>query len=204
MKKMYPLLAIFVVAAVLSSCTSTNKAAAGAPIDLPGDISHQTLEADITVDDTKKIKGSSSSTWFLMFRIEGDSEYADGVDYGAYGNVSAKSSPISWLWNAINPFSILSNVLTGDAAGKVKSSAAYDALNGTDADFIAHPRYVYTERNWFIIKQYEATVEGYPGYYSNIRSYDPVQRKLDQNLENAVNKKIIKKLGIGAGHVHEH
>lgn len=203
MKKIYPLLAIFVVAAVLSSCVTTNKATKGAPIKDPGRIIHQALEADITVDDTKKIKGSSSSTWFLMFRLEGDNEYADGIDYGNLG-VQPRTSPIAWLWSAINPFNMLNNLLTGDARGKVIGAAAYDAMNGTDADFIAHPTFVHTERNWFIIKQYETTVEGYPGYYSNIRSYDPAQRALDQNLEHQVNKKMIKKLGIGANHNHEH
>jgi hypothetical protein len=199
MKNIYPLLAIFVVAALFSSCVSTNKAAKGSPIKNPGIITHQPLEADITVDDTQKIKGSSSSTWFLMFRIEGDSEYANGVDYGSASSISARRSPVAYLFSMINPFKHLNNLLTGDAAGKVRSSAAYDALSGSGADFIAHPTYVYTEKNWFIIKQYEATVEGYPGYYSNIRSYDPAQRSLDQNLEHQVNKKIVKKLIIGDG-----
>ena len=45
----------------------------------------------------------------------------------------------------------------------------------------------------------EATVEGYAGFYSNFRTYDPVKRFLENNLEHQVNKKIVEKLTIGDG-----
>ena len=206
MKNIYKLLSIFFVATLFSSCVSTNKMSDSVGIERPGgyygQIIHQELEADITVDDSKKIKGSSSSTYFLMFRIEGDNEYADGVNYGDM--TLSGGSIIGKIISALNPFSIINKLMTGDAAGKVRSAAAYDALSGSDADFIAHPTYSYTRKNWVIIQKFEATVEGYAGFYSNIRSFDAKQRALDQNLDNAVNKQIVKKLGIGANHNHEH
>ena len=78
-------------------------------------------------------------------------------------------------------------------------AAAYDALSGSEADFIAHPTYSYTTKNYFIIQQFEATVEGYPGFYSNFRSFDPAKRRVENNLDNAVNRKIVNKLVIGDG-----
>ena len=180
-----------------------------AGITSPGAITHNELEADITVDDTKKITGTSASTYFLMFRIKGDSEYADGINYGppAFAPSSSGSSNIitqlfSGVYSLIaslNPLKIVNNLMTGDAEGKVKASAAYDALSGSDADFIAHPSYTYTKKNWIIIQQFEATVQGYAGKYSNIRSVDFDEIKFERDIERRVNEKIVKKLIIGDG-----
>ena len=197
MKNIYKLLSIFIVAALFSSCISTNRLTDSSPVDGPGSVQHHQLEADITVDDSKKIKGNSKSTYFLMFRVEGDNEYADGVNYRAM--TLKGGSFIGKLLSALNPFKILNKLMTGDAAGKVQSAAAYDALSGSEADFIAHPTYSYTRKNYFIVQQFEATVEGYPGYYSNFRSFDPAKRRLENNLDNAVNRKIVNKLTIGDG-----
>ena len=197
MKNIYKLLSIFIVAALFSSCISTNRLTDSSPVDGPGSVQHHQLEADITVDDSKKIKGNSKSTYFLMFRVEGDNEYADGVNYRAM--TLKGGSFFGKLLSALNPFKILNKLMTGDAAGKVQSAAAYDALSGSEADFIAHPTYSYTRKNYFIVQQFEATVEGYPGYYSNFRSFDPAKRRLENNLDNAVNRKIVNKLTIGDG-----
>ena len=200
MKKTYKLLPLFIVALVFSSCVSTNKMSNSAPVQDPGRVVHQALEADVTVDDSKKISGSSASTYFLMFRIKGDSEYADGINYSA---PAADASSILSLLNPFNllmaPIKLINRAFTGDAEGKVKSAAAYQALQATDADFIAHPAYVYTRKNYFIIQKFEATVTGYPGTYSNFRSYDTAKRYFDYNIEHQVNKKIVDKLVIGDG-----
>lgn len=198
MKNIYKLLSIFIVAALFSSCMSTNRLTDSTAVESPGTVTIHPLEADITVDDSKKVKGSSSSTYFLMFRIDGDSEYADGVNYRAM-SLKSGGGLISKLLGALNPFKIINKLMTGDAQGKVLSAAAYDALSGSDADFIAHPTYSYTRKNYVIVQQFEATVEGYPGFYSNFRSYDPAKRRLDNNLDRAVNEKIVKKLVIGDG-----
>ena len=203
MKNIYKLLSIFIVAALFSSCISTNKLTDSSAVQSPGTVTIQPLEADINVDDSKKVKGSSKSTYFLMFRIEGDSEYANGVHYRAM-TMKSGGGLIGKLLSALNPFKILNKLMTGDAQGKVLSAAAYDALSGSNADFIAHPTYSYTRKNYVIVQQFEATVEGYPGFYSNFRSYDPEKRKIDNNLDRAVNEKIVKKLGIGSNHNHEH
>ena len=203
MQKIYTVLSIFVVAVLFSSCMSTNKMSNSAVVKNPGSIAHHALEADITIDDSQKLKGTSKSTYFLMFRIEGDSEYADGINYNAIG-VTDGGAFVGKLISLLNPLNLINKLFTGDAASKVKASAAYDALSNSDADFLAHPTYTYTKKNWIFIQQFEASVEGYPGKYSNFRSYDPNQRYLDYNLDNKVNEKIVKKLGIGANHNHEH
>ena len=197
MKNIYKLIAILFFATSFTSCVSTNKMSNSAIVNDPGRVIHDRLEADITIDDTQKLKGTSKSTYFLMFRIEGDNEYADGVDYSGIGGTGGNF--IGQLLGMLNPLNLVTKIFTGDAAGKVKASAAFAALSGSGADFIAHPTYSYTKKNWLIIQQFEATVEGYPGVYSNFRSYNKAQRDLDMNLDHQVNKKIVQKLIIGDG-----
>jgi len=188
---------VIMVFTVLTGCMSTNKLYEVSKVEIPGTIIHQDLEADIRVDDTKKIKGTSSSTYLLMFRLSGDNEYADGIDYTKVGG--GGGSLLKQFFGLLNPFALINAIVTGDAAGKVKSAAAYSALSGTGADFIAHPTYSYTKKDYLIIQKFEATVEGYAGFYSNFRTYDPVKRFLENNLEHQVNKKIVEKLTIGDG-----
>jgi len=87
-----------------------------------------------------------------MYRIEGDNEYADGVNYSAIA-ASNTGSLISQLLGLLNPFNLINKIITGDAAGKVTSAAAYNALSGSGADFIAHPTYLFTKKNYLIIQQ---------------------------------------------------
>ena len=196
MKNLKIVLTIMVFA-VLAGCQSTNKLYNSANVDNPGSIVHKALEADIRVDDTKKIKGSSNSTYFLMFRLEGDSEYADGIDYSS--GMSGGGSLLKKFFAFLNPLNLVNKIISGDAKGKVISAAAHDALSGTGADFIANPTYSYTKKDFLIIQKFEATIEGYAGFYSNFRSYDPQQRRLDMNIDHQVNKKIVSKLQIGDG-----
>ena len=105
MKNIYKLLSIFIVAGLFSSCISTNKLTDSSPVDGPGTVKHHQLEADLSVDDSKKIKGHSKSTYFLMFRVEGDNEYADGVRYEAM-NLKGGSF-IGKLLSVFNPFKLI-------------------------------------------------------------------------------------------------
>ena len=199
MKNLKIVLTIMVFA-VLAGCQSTNKLYNSSAVDNPGKVKHDRLEADIRVDDTKKIKGTSNSTYFLMFRLEGDSEYADGINYSSGGSSGGGAgSLLKTFFGFLNPLNLVNKIISGDAKEKVISAAAHDALSGTGADFIANPTYSYTKKDFLIIQKFEATIEGYPGFYSNFRSYDPVQRALDQNLSHQVNKKIVSKLQIGDG-----
>jgi len=179
---------------LFSSCVSTNRGWQSNPVESKKRTLIPELIADIEVDDSKKIRGSSSSTYFLMFRIEGDSEYADGVNYAAISKTDA-SSLVSKFLALLNPFYIINKIVTGDAQGKVISAAAYNALSGAGADFIAHPTYSFTKKNYLIIQQFSATVEGYGGTYSNFRKWTPEERNA-WDLEFQVNKKIIEKFGI--------
>jgi len=179
-------------AVFFTGCISTNQGFHSNPVASKGMVKHHDIYADIEVDESKKIRGTSSSTYFLMFRIEGDNEYADGVNYGTMGNVTNGGNFAAQLFSWLNPLAIINKLVTGDAMGKVRSAAAYDAMSGSDADFIAHPTYSYTKKNYLIIQKFDATVEGYAGKYKNFRQVDPLDRK----LENAVNKKIVDKLQI--------
>ena len=56
----------------------------------------------------------------------------------------------------------VSFLLDGSA---IKLAATYNALEGTDADFLARPTYKMTTKNYILFSTMEATVEGYKGKY---------------------------------------
>ena len=64
----------------LTSCSSTQTAFDSSPVNSKS-IDLDPIKADINIDESAKIKGSSKSTYFLIFRLSGDKIYAD-VDLG--------------------------------------------------------------------------------------------------------------------------
>ena len=54
--------------------------------------------------------------------------------------------------------------------GQVKAAAAYNSIEGTDADFIANPNYSVKQTKilFGLIKSYEADITGYKGKYTKI------------------------------------
>jgi hypothetical protein len=170
MKKMYKLLPIFIAAIFLSSCGIVKnsgkyheKSVSNAQIDT------DELHADMEIDETNKIMGSATATYFLFFKLSGDNHYADisggGID--------------------LNPFS--------KTAGP-KKAAQYKALNSAKADFIAKPSYTIKKTTYLLglMSIVEAEVSGYGGVYKNFKQVDPMER----DLENAVNKKLVDKLNL--------
>ena len=133
-------LALFALAA--TSCKSTVASATSTPMSVTANI--RPLDADITVDVTKKISGESSALYFLCFRLKGDKKYAEGVDY----------STRSWL------FSI--------AVCKAKSAAAYKAIIDSNTDVIVHPNYVVDVENYVFFKKVNVKVTGFAGKINKI------------------------------------
>jgi hypothetical protein len=145
MKKML-LLPILALALVTTSCKSTLAGTISTPISVGENI--RPLDADVTVDVTKKIEGESNSLYFLIFRLSGDKKYAEGVDY------SAKSG------------------LFSSKVARAKSAAAYKAVIDSKSDLIVHPNYVVDIENWVFFKRIHVKVNGYAGTINKIYQHD--------------------------------
>lgn len=166
---MYKLLPVFIVAILLSSCGIVKnsgeyheKHVKNYGIDTHG------LYADMEIDETEKISGSATATYFLFWKLSGDNHYAD-FNEGAIPNPFSKTA---------NP----------------KRAAQYKALNSGNADFIAKPSYTIKKTTYLLglMTTVDASVNGYGGVYKNFKQVDMLER----NLENAVNKKLVDKLNL--------
>ncbi|MBS3758204.1 MAG: hypothetical protein KGY61_06040 [Desulfobacterales bacterium] len=145
MKKIGLLLLIMAVS-VLVGCTSVHKKwdanSASPDIDTK-------LIAD--VETTGKISGSASQRiLFWVFPVGGETEYADGVGFSA--RIEGEGNPLSQMFSAFN--------FVSKAKAKCKSAAAYNALEGSGADYILNPRYSYKITDYSIYKEVTATVYG--------------------------------------------
>ena len=131
---------------MLSSCAATNKQYDSSRVILQN-VSLDPVKADITIDESEKLSGTSKSTFFWIFQTSGDNSFADGVRFSA------------------SPLSI-------GAVNKTKSSAAYNALNSTskEYDVLVHPKYSITVNRGFLTSSIKVTVDGYGGTYSNFRT----------------------------------
>lgn len=139
-----------------ASCTSTNKGFQSSPV-IARDVNLDPIKADIEITSQQKLKGESTSKYFLFIRIEGDNTYADGINY----NTDASSS----FFSKLNPFS------GSGALGRAKAAAAYKAISTGDYDFIISPSYTTTVTNYLgIIKEYKVQVTGYGAKYKNFRT----------------------------------
>ena len=155
MKKIYKLLPIVIVAIVLSSCGTIKnsgkyheKSVSNAQIDT------DELRADMEIDETNKITGSATATYFLFFRLSGDNHYAD--IQGSFDMPFSKTGP-------------------------VKRAAQYEALNSSKSDFVAKPSYTITKRTYLLglFTQVDAKISGYGGVYKNFKQVDPLERNVE-------------------------
>lgn len=145
MKKKLLVFSLFAFSMAMTSCgVSFNKSYNSSAVQL-GDVQLDPIKADLAVDQTSKLVGSSKSSFFLMFKVSGDNYFADGVRFPgmSFGAVNA-----------------------------VKSSAAYNALNSTENDFdiIVDPQYTVKVVKTLFTSTVSVTVEGYGGTYSNFRT----------------------------------
>ena len=122
---------------LFTSCSVLNKSTNAAFFETQAKI--DPVEAEVIVDDSKKIRGSSKSTYLLGFlRIAGDNKYANGV----YGS--------------INPF---------DKSAHVSAAAAYKAIKSSGADVIVNPQYEIKATNFILFSTLEASVTGMKGTF---------------------------------------
>tara|TARA_B110001452_G_scaffold63804_1_gene50542 strand:- start:265 stop:792 length:528 start_codon:yes stop_codon:yes gene_type:complete len=148
---------ITIIILTFTSCIATNRGYQSSPV-ISRNIDLDPIKADIKVDETAKIKGQSTCSYFLIFRVSGDNSFADGIQY----STDASASPLQQL----NPFKI---IRSGRIA-KVRGAAAYKALSSGNYDVLVHPNYTTTIENYLIFKKYDVKVEGYGAKYENFRT----------------------------------
>lgn len=158
MKKIIRVLGILSISSMfMTSCVSTNTGFQSSPV-ISRNVQLDPIKADIKVDDKTKLRGESSSAYFLMFRVSGDNTFADGINY----STDASSSLISQL----NPLKLAQ----AGRLNKVRGAAAYKALSSGEYDVLVHPNYTTTVENYLIFKKYTVRVEGYGAKYTNFRT----------------------------------
>ena len=135
MKKLFYLLAVLLT---VTSCSSVYRNASSAVAKVV--ISTDPIPADVIVDKTKTLQGTSVTTvYFGIFRT-GDLNYAETNIPGSFGS-----------WSSHN---------------LEKQAAIYKALDGTDFDIIVNPKYIVQINKDLlsflkIVKRTTATVVGY-------------------------------------------
>jgi hypothetical protein len=139
------------IAIFFNSCVTTNKGYQSSPV-IARNVELDPIKADIKVNETTKLKGESTSTYFLFFRIGGDNTFADGINYST---------------DIVIPFKPLKSA----RLNRVKSAAAYNALSSGDYDFLVHPNYTITTTNFLgLVRVYDCYVSGYGAKYENFRT----------------------------------
>ncbi len=146
MKKLWTMAAVATLIATTSGCVSYNMSQPAAP--LSGEVKSE-LKADVKVGEV--ISGESSTNiLFGWLALGGDTQYADGVTYGAAGG-SGLGLPIP------------------DPVSNAKAAAAYKAVKSSGSALIVAPRYEVTVNDYFIFKQVNVKVTGNKGSIQSIR-----------------------------------
>ncbi|WP_303291059.1 hypothetical protein [Marinobacter sp. SS5-14b] len=137
-----------VMAGALTGCSSLNTSAPSLP--LAGGVTTD-IKADIEVGE--KITGKSSVTQlFGLLTLGAETEYADGVAYGANGG-GGSFLPIGGV----------------SLTEKVKAAAAYNAITESGADVIVAPRYTIKQEGYGFFGTIDVTVEGYKGTIRSVK-----------------------------------
>lgn len=136
--------AAFSALALLTGCASQNVSQPTAPLNGTVDTG---LKADVKVGES--ISGQSSvSILFNVFKLGGDSQFADGVTYGGgEGGFALGLDPVA----------------------SAKSAAAYKAVTSSGADLIVAPRYEVNVEDYFVYKTVNVKVTGKKGTVTAIR-----------------------------------
>ena len=143
MKKLFAF-GLFGLLISMTSCATLNKSYDSSAVSL-GNVQTDPIKADLTVDQTTKLVGTSNVNYFLFFKVSGDNQFADGIRFPG---------------------------LSFGATGQAKSAAAFKALNSTEADFdiLVDPQYTVKVVRTLFTTSIKVTVEGYGGTYSNFRT----------------------------------
>jgi hypothetical protein len=130
--------------ALLTGCASQNVSQPAVPLN--GTV-ETNLKADVKVGET--ISGESSvNILFNMFKLGGDTQFADGVTYGgSEGGFALGLDPVA----------------------SAKSAAAYKAVTASGADVIVAPRYEVNVQDYFVYKTVHVKVTGNKGTVTAIR-----------------------------------
>lgn len=75
------------------------------------------IKADIKVDDKSKLKGESSSSYFLIYWVSAENTFADGINYSTAASAS--------LITQLNPLKLAQ----AGRLNKVRSAASFKSLN---------------------------------------------------------------------------
>ena len=122
---------------LFTSCSVLNKSTNAAFFEAKAEV--ESVKAEVIVDDSKKIRGTSKSTYLLGFlRISGDNKYADGV-YGSFNPLNKNAH--------------------------VSAAAAYKAIKSSGADVIVNPQYEIKATNFLLFSTVEASVTGMKGTF---------------------------------------
>jgi len=158
MKKLMTIFGAILFASIsMTSCVTTNKGFQSSPV-ISRNVELDQIKADIKVDEKTKLKGESTSSYFLIFRVSGDNTIADGINY----STDASAGVLSQL----NP----QKLIQAGRLNQVRGAAAFKALNTGDYDVLVHPSYTTTIQNYLIFKKYVVKVEGYGAKYENFRT----------------------------------
>jgi len=134
-KKFNSLMILFGIIVFSTSCTTTRISGTGVNFQPVSEI--RPVQVDVVVDSSKKIVGTSKSTYLFMNPLLrfGQKQFADGGFKG----------PNS----------------------KTKSAATYNAIKASGADVVINPQYEIKKVNGFLWlwSTHEATVTGYKGNY---------------------------------------
>lgn len=130
--------------ALLTGCASQNVSQPAVPLN--GTV-ETNLKADVKVGET--ISGESSvNILFNVFKLGGDTQFADGVTYGgSEGGFALGIDPVA----------------------SAKSAAAYKAVTASGADVIVAPRYEVNVQDYFVYKTVHVKVTGNKGTVTAIR-----------------------------------
>jgi hypothetical protein len=143
MKHLASIAAIFAFA-LLTGCASQNISQPAVPLN--GTVGTD-LKADVKVGET--ISGESSvNILFNVFKLGGDTQFADGVTYGGgEGGFALGLDPVA----------------------SAKSAAAYKAVKASGADVIVAPRYEVNVQDYFVFNTVTVKVTGNKGTVTAIR-----------------------------------
>jgi len=138
MKKIIMLTTILAITLMMSSCSTTNNQSV---ISAGVGVAVNTDPAKAEYSIGNKISGSASATYlFGMLPLSEPNSFADGVSgFGGFGG-----------------------------SAKVKSAAAFNAMESANADMIINPQYVVTMNKTLLTTTYKATVTGWAGNVTNV------------------------------------
>jgi hypothetical protein len=140
--KSIKLLSALALSVTFVGCSSLNQSA-------PSNALQSSIEAEFSPDIEigPRVTGRSKTTVIFGFLRFGDSQFADGVNYGV-GKPSFGSGAVE----------------------EAKSAAAYKALQTSKADLLVAPKYTVDEFNFLnIFRTFDAEVTGFSGKIKSVK-----------------------------------